>query len=123
MNQPVQFVDLTDDNSNYDPSNKRFWEIGFFGINPASVNKNDKSKFLLVLNKRTYPELNKDGDLRMVKIKFNASELAGSDSWVIKDAVTGEVISTFNKNSNEYISAGVFNPGEGRLLKIVPASQ
>jgi hypothetical protein len=113
---------FNDENSNYDPANKRFWEIGFFDINPASVNKNDKSKFILVLNKRTYPELNKDGDLRMLKIMFKASELAGSDNWVIKDAVTGEVVSTFNKNSNDYISAGVFNPGEGKLLKLVPVN-
>lgn len=99
-----------------DKAESRYWEIGFF--NPSQPN--DRSRYFLVLNKRTYPEINNDGDTRLLKIRFNAPALAGFENWVLKDAVTDSVISTFNRNTGEYISAGLFLPGEGKLLKIVP---
>jgi hypothetical protein len=33
---------------------------------------------------------------------------------------SNEEIVTFNKNSNQYIDMGIYQPGEGRLYKIEP---
>ncbi len=110
-------------NTYYDCNNQRFWELGFFKVNPRSSNSSDKSKYLYAVNKRTYPVNNRNayGDVRDLRIKFNPSGLSESNIWKIKDAVSGEVISSFNKTSSEYIFAGRFLPGEGKLLKISPA--
>ena len=101
-----------------DRTESRYWEIGFF--NPPASQPDDKSRYFLVLNKRTYPEINNDGDTRLLKIRFNPSALQGFENWVLKDAVTDSVISMFSRNSAVYISAGLFLPGEGKLLKLVP---
>ena len=105
---------------NCDPAEKRYWEIGFFN-NPS--NSNDKCKYFFALNKRTYPEISSDGDLRHLKVKFNTSSLQGYNNWVLKDAVKDSVLSVFNKETNDYISASIFQPGEGKLLKIAPVMQ
>ncbi len=112
-------------NTIYDDPNKRFWELGFFGISTSSSNQNNKSKYLFALNKRTYPvnNINTLGDIRRLSIKFNPSQLQGFNNWVIKNAVTDSVLFTFDKNTTDYYSAGEFQPGEGILFKIAPVMQ
>jgi hypothetical protein len=107
--------------SNTDPSEKRYWEFGFF--NPRQNDASDKSKYLLAVNKRCAPGDRGTGDHRLLKIKFSASQLAGFNNWMLMDAVSDSVITVFDKNLNEYVIAGEFMPGEGKLFKIVPVMQ
>ncbi len=106
---------------NCDPSEKRFWEIGFFSENSESAKPGAKSYYFLALNKRTYPEINNTGDKRLLKIKFNTAELQSSAKWELRNAVTGEVYASLSNNSG-FVSAGVYNPGEAKLLKLVPSN-
>ncbi|HEX2787945.1 MAG TPA: hypothetical protein VHP32_08570 [Ignavibacteria bacterium] len=105
---------------NEDPSNKLYWEIGFF--NPSQeIEPNSNAKYFLAVNKRCTPELKPgEGDLRELRIRFNLNDLANFNNWKLSNAVSNEVLTTFNPNTGNYISAGVFNPGEGRLFKLEP---
>ncbi|MBN1633051.1 MAG: T9SS type A sorting domain-containing protein [Ignavibacteria bacterium] len=109
----------------YDCPEDRFWELGFFKPNTASSYPNDKSKYIYAVNKRTYPDnyLNNQGDVRILKIKFNSSNLPGFNNWIIKEAVTDSVLTIFNKSCNDYITVARFEPGEGKLLKVAPVIQ
>ncbi len=105
-------------NKYYDCPEERYWELGFFN----STNKNELSKFLYVVNKRTFPNINNDGDLRILEIKFNPAFLPKYDNWKITDIANDSLLTTFNKNNSGYITIALFNPGEGKLLKISPAN-
>jgi len=104
----------------YDCPDKLYWEIGFFNVNQNSGNPDDKSKYFLAVNKRTYPNITSDGDLRILKIKFEPNNLSGFTNWKLIDAVNDSTLAVFNKNTAQYISAGLFQPGEGRLFRIAP---
>jgi hypothetical protein len=102
----------------------RYWEFGFFNPNPNSPITNDNSKYFIALNKRCTPVDNiGNGDVRTLKIRFKPSELAGSNSWKLIDPVTGYVYQEFNKNSYPFVNAGIFQPGEGKLFKLVSVTQ
>ena len=109
----------------YDCTYERFWELGFFNHNTSSINQYDKSKYLYAVNKRTYPRnpLNNLADVRILKIRFNASNLPGYNNWVIKEAITDSVLAVFNKMDNNFITVASFEPGEGKLLKLAPVMQ
>lgn len=104
------------------PDNK-YWEIGFF--NPPST-ESQYSKYFLILNKRCAPYLNANdsGDRRRLQIKFNTNSLAGFNNWKLINAITGTDLAVFNKNNNTFIEvAEIFEPGEGKLIKLVPVLQ
>jgi len=110
--------------ANTDEATKRYWEAGFF--NPPVSNTSDKySKYLIMLNKRCTPPLANvsAGDVRTLKMRFNPDELPNFNNWVVIDPLTNTTIATINKNSGEYYSLGVFQPGEGRLFKLAPVMQ
>ncbi|MBV6479606.1 MAG: hypothetical protein HGGPFJEG_02392 [Ignavibacteria bacterium] len=111
---------------NYPSSNEdstRYWELGFFNSN-TSIAPLDKSKYFMAVNKRCTPEdINYNGDLRTLKIKFDSSQLTGFNNWKIIEAKTNTVIRTFDKDSNIYIDMGIFQPGEGKLYKLAPVMQ
>ena len=105
---------------NEDPANNTYWEVGFFNNSVEPY-----SKYFLLLNKRCVPEIiGGDGDLRSVKIYFNASELTGFNNWILKNPITNESV-IFDKNNiaNGVYIPGEFQPGEGRLYKIAPVMQ
>jgi len=111
-----------------DVEGSRYWELGFFNPNPQNGNSLDKSKYLFVLNKRCTPETPNmnlyDGDLRKIKLKFKSSELPDFYNWKLIDAVTNNLILTFDKRTDEYNLINViFQPGEGKLFKLVPVMQ
>jgi hypothetical protein len=98
----------------------KYWEEGFF--NPKDPS--DKSKYVLMVNRRCVPdEPYGAGDIRMLKIKFKAQELQDFNNWKIIDVYNNSVITTFDKNTTEYIVAGEFQPGEGKLFKLAPVMQ
>jgi hypothetical protein len=108
------------DCSNCDPDALKYWEFGFFA--PNTLNKPDeKCHFFMALNKRCTPVLNgMDDDVRTLKIKFRPEELGSAEEWKILDAVTKDIIATFNKYSGVYIEIGIFRPAEARLFKLIP---
>ena len=106
---------------------KKYWELGFF--NPKETS--DKAKYFIVVNRRCIPEAQSGtGDIRMLKIKFSASQLSGANNWILKDLNTGQEI-TFDKNNlgadgylylgNSASDIGYFLPGEGKFFKLTPA--
>ncbi|MCU0371836.1 MAG: T9SS type A sorting domain-containing protein [Ignavibacteria bacterium] len=104
----------------FDCPDERYWELGFF--DQPSGSTDGISKYFIALNKRSTPDtLSGYGiDTRILKIKFKLSDLAGYNNWMIKDAVTNEVISTFDKNYTTYVYAGEYKPAEAKLLKLIP---
>ncbi len=101
---------------------KKYWEIGAFTNETAG---NDGSTYFMLVNKRCTPEINSSGDVRTVRLSFNASDpaLAGFNNWKITNA--GDSISTssviFDKNnSNGVVFPEEFMPGEAKLLKLTP---
>jgi hypothetical protein len=136
LKSPVQYIsDIksiyrnSDHNYNdttlHDALSKRYWELGFFENNPDNPDianeKNDR--YFIAVNKRCTPESpgnQYDGDLRKLLIKFNpnSSALSGFNIWKLIDPLTGNTIATFDKT--QWIDAGIFQPGEGKLFKITP---
>ncbi len=109
---------------NVDEPSVRYWEAGFF--NPPVSNISEKySKYFIMLNKRCTPPVAgvTAGDVRTLKMKFKPDELPGFNNWVVLDPLTNTTVATINKNSAEYYSLGVFQPGEGKLFKIAPVMQ
>jgi len=108
-----------------DTDNQRYWEMGFFNpdFNNSNVSENDKSKYFIMVNRRCVPDVNNVGDFRQLKIKFNSSQLSGFKNWKIIELDSNKVIRTFDKDSNNYVIMGEFNPGEGRLYKLAPVMQ
>jgi hypothetical protein len=99
--------------------------MGFFNpdFNNPAVSTNDKSKYFIMVNRRCVPEINNNGDLRQLKIKFDSAQLAGFNNWKIIDLDSNKVVRTFAKDSNLYIDMGVYQPGEGKLYKLAPVMQ
>lgn len=108
---------------NFDDVPKRYWEIGTF--NPPLNDLSEKfSKYFIMLNKRCTPATETTyGDIRNLKIKFNPNELTGFNNWALIDPLTNSIITVIDKNSNYYYDAGIFQPGEGKLLKLAPVMQ
>lgn len=107
---------------NFDNPNNKFWEAGFFEPDPEFRSiENDRSKYFLTVNRRTVPETIPGArHLRQLKIKFNGDNLHDFERWEIIDLSTNQRIATINKNEQEYIDFGVFQPGEGKLYKLTP---
>ncbi|HEY5123688.1 MAG TPA: T9SS type A sorting domain-containing protein [Ignavibacteria bacterium] len=109
----------------------KFWELGFFDNNPNNPELSGEtfSHYFIAVNKRCYPESPipdnlYDGDLRKLKIKFdaNSTELAGFNNWKLTDPITGNTVATFDK-TQDWVDAGIFQPGEGKLFKFAPVMQ
>lgn len=99
-----------------------YWDFGFFEPDRSiPLNDNDINKYFIAVNRRCIPEsIPGVGDLRNLRIKFNPEGLQNYDRWELVDLNTETAIVRFDKNSNEFINAGVFDPGEGRFFKIIP---
>jgi hypothetical protein len=116
------YVDCKLPQNNY-PYNSRFWEIGYFTPNPNNGNQYDKSKYFMAVNKRCTPVSGDYGENRELYIKFNKDFLLSFNNWKLIDALTDNTIITFNKDLNQFLDAGTFQPGEGKLFKLVPVMQ
>lgn len=96
----------------------------------AAVFNNDSADtyYFMIVNKRCAPykdESSSDnkGGKRRIKVKFNAShsgDLANFDNWNIIDLETDAVTATFDKNAGAFVNLDWFNPGQGKLYKVVP---
>jgi hypothetical protein len=113
--------DCNYDNAFIDCPNECYWEFGFFENNPQSPIGNDHGKYFIALNKRCTPAGNGyAGDYRTLKIRFVPSELPVYNNWKLVNLITGEESHPFNKNSYTNINAGLFQPSEAKLFKLVP---
>ena len=109
---------------NVDDDSYRYWELGFFNPNPANPNNPlDKSKYFLAVNKRCTPVDDSYSDERDLYVKFDSRNLQNFTNWKLVDALTNTEILTFDKNSSQYLNAGIFQPGEGKLYKLAPVMQ
>jgi len=124
--QPGNYIDdcIEDNFGHCDCPQYRYWEFGFFNPNPQGISGQDFSKYFIALNKRCTPvDNNGNGDIRTLKIKFEGSELADYKNWRLIDPISGLIYQEFDKSTNSYINAGVFQPGEGKLFKLEPVIQ
>ena len=84
----------------------------------------DGNKYFMIVNRRCSPVQNDYNDGRRdvrVAFYYNSSYLPNFNIWNIVDVATNATVGTFNKMLyNNYVDLGWFNPGEGRLYKIVP---
>ena len=116
---PYQFSSSNNDSAKY-------WEMGFF----EPIDGGDRSKYFMMVNRRCVPETNLgDGDIRQLKIKFDASQLPVFNNWKIVDVNTGssKIFNKNNQGTGGYLdldsstsSLGYFKPGEGKLFRLVP---
>lgn len=108
----------------------KYWEMGFFA---AAAPQNDYSKYFMFVNRRCVPETSPGiGDIRQLKIKFDANQLTYFNNWKLIDLNTGNSV-TFDKNNQGqggYVdlgsvpgSLGYFVPGEGKLYRLAPVMQ
>lgn len=92
----------------------------------AAVFKNDSAnkEYFMIINKRCSPISDDFPDgKRKIKIKFNANNSYGLnnfDNWKILDVENGAEIATFDKNSDSYVDLGWFDPGQGKLFRVLP---
>lgn len=110
--------------NNLDNSSNRFWEMGFFTPNDNTSG----SKYFLMVNRRCVPEAKEGtGDIRWLKIRFNASLLSGYSKWKIEDVNTGQFLIFDIKDTsgdgyldlgNQKGAMGYFLPGEGKLFRL-----
>lgn len=101
---------------------KRYWQFSSFN---STKSEDNYAKYFLAVNKRCTPNINNDGDVRVLKIKFNLMSPAFDKfaNWKLVNCETNEVLGTFDKNGMsgyDYYNTGSYQPGEGKLLKIVP---
>jgi hypothetical protein len=110
-------------NPGEDCPRERYWEMGFFYPDPAQAsNANDKSKYFLMVNRRCVPKGGGyAGDYRRLKIQFKSTELRGSAKWqIIRLDESNTVVATFDAAGNPEVDCGIFEPGEGRLYRLIP---
>jgi len=108
----------------FNEDTKKYWEMGFFDANstvePAT---SSYTKYLLAVNRRCAPNtvgVWNDGDIRTLQVKFRSTDLPVFNNWKVYDAMTNTLLGTFDKNGTGYVSVGTFQPGEGKLFKLIP---
>ncbi len=89
--------------------------------------QNDGNNYFMIVNKRCSPldAVNHNDGERYIKVHFdnNHPQLAGGDNWKIIDIASGKD-TVINKNSSTHILLlGWFQPGEGRIYKMVPVKR
>lgn len=109
----------------------KYWEMGFFY--PDYTSTNDKSKYFMMVNKRCVPDMiDKEGDVRQLKIEFDSTDLSGYNNWILSDMNTGisKVFDKRNQGTGGFLdmgstqgTLGYFLPGEGKLYKLAPLMQ
>ncbi len=77
----------------------------------------------MMVNRRCFPNVNNDGDLRHLKINFDFTQLAEFTNWKITELDSNKVVAVFNKNTTSYLDMGIYQPGEGKLYKLAPVMQ
>ncbi|MCU0372744.1 MAG: hypothetical protein MUE56_05825, partial [Ignavibacteria bacterium] len=104
----------------FDCSYERYWELGFF--DPPSGMTGEPAKYFIALNKRSTPEESPGTgiDARILMLKFEQNDLLVYRNWKLTNAVTNELIATFDKESADFVNAGLFMPAEAKLIKLSP---
>lgn len=81
------------------------------------------TKYFMIVNRRCSPIKSGSPDgKRFVRIKFdaNSSSFANFNNWKIIDLEDNSTVLTFDKRMTSNLDLGWFNPGQGRLYKIIP---
>ncbi|MBX7044749.1 MAG: T9SS type A sorting domain-containing protein [Ignavibacteria bacterium] len=91
----------------------------------AAVFKNDSAykQYFMIVNKRCSPlkASNPDGR-RNIKVQFHANDSRFSyfNNWKIIDLENNSTVLTFDKSTSAFLDLGIFNPGQGKLYKLIP---
>jgi hypothetical protein len=92
----------------------------------AAVFKNDSTyrRYFMIVNRRCAPEnsYSQPDGKRAVRIKLdaNSSEFSNFNNWSIIDVERDSIVGKFNKKAVSSVDLGWFNPGQGKLYKVVP---
>jgi hypothetical protein len=83
------------------------------------------SKYFMLVNRRCSPPKQEDQEtagLRFVKVTFdaNASPLNHFVNWKLKDLEDNSVVAVINASTATTVDLGRYNPGEGKLYKLIP---
>ncbi len=105
-----------------DCPDETYWEMGFFSSSDLNT------KYFMMVNRRCVPiHGDNEGDIRALRINFDANELQGSNNWTISDFADPRRAVIFDKNAAGYVDLykegnqlGYFLPGEGKLFKLEP---
>lgn len=83
------------------------------------------ARYFMIVNRRCSPVAYGFEDGRRyvrIKIDGNAEAFSSFNRWDIIDLGTDTVVFTFNRTNPGNIDLGWFNPGEGKLYKLVPVN-
>lgn len=109
-----------------DSNNSVFVQTAFFTKTDKSPDEHDK--YFMIVNRRCSPYINSGspeslGGRRLVTIKVNTDKFSDFTNWKIYDVESGNLVSSFNRNSNGYVYIGDFMPGQGKLFRVSPVMQ
>ena len=100
----------------------RYLQVATFE-NPSERNSN----YFMIVNRRCSPFINdqnddNNGGRRLIIAQFNQynSQLNGANNWKIINVKDNSVVQEFDKTQYHAVNFGWFQPGEGRLYKMVP---
>jgi len=93
----------------------------------AAVFNNDSAdtRYFMIVNRRCSPvdtsSAHNDGK-RFITVRFdaNSGSFANFNNWKIIDLETDATVTTFDKTVSSYLDLGWFNPGQGKLYKVIP---
>ncbi len=100
--------------------NNSFIQASIFKI-PEEQNIN----YFMIVNRRCSPFINNlsynsVGGRRMISINFDSNKLQDFNKWKLIDVYDNSIVAEFSKSSIKEITLGAFNPGEGKLYKLLP---
>ena len=104
----------------YECNDDRYLQIATFKASP-----DDGYPYYMVVNRRCsplHPSDHNDGE-RYIRVRFKTTTglLPTYDNWNIYELPDEKIpVATFSKSANKLVDLRWFNPGEGKLYKIVP---
>ncbi|MBS1494038.1 MAG: T9SS type A sorting domain-containing protein [Bacteroidetes bacterium] len=106
-----------DSASHQDSSSSRYIQASVFNNDSADT------RYFMVVNRRCSPlSAGNPSGGRTVQIKFNANSSSFNhfNNWKIIDVEADTTVATFDKTVSTFINLGWYNPGQGKLYKVVP---
>jgi len=109
----------------YDCPEHTYWEMGFFEPN-STLLPNDNSRYFIMVNRRCIPYDETDttiGDDRELYVLFESDLPGNFTNWNVIDLENDSIVAKISEGDNEYYKIGEFDPGEGKLYRLVPVMQ
>jgi len=124
---PICDLDAPDTTDAPTPPNLRYecFEDRYLQVATFKESLDDPDNYFMIVNRRCAPKqdvTHNDGE-RYIRVffKHDAVEFQSFSNWNIVDVATNEIIPVnFNTNLNPYADLNWFDPGEGKLYKMIP---